>query len=72
MSLRTTESNCAYLIMQSMSSEHAEVRQLVAALSSKVGEAASTSGVALCAQSIGSALYGMQKLSSDATEVINK
>lgn len=54
---------------QSMSSDYAEVRMLVAALASKVGEASSSS-VALCAQSIGSALYGLQKLSSDAPEVL--
>lgn len=49
-----------------MSSEHAEVLKLVGALATKVGE----SRPELCAQAIGSALYGLQKLSSDALEVI--
>jgi hypothetical protein len=43
-----------------------EVLPLVAAMAAKVSEASSAP---LCAQAIGSALYGLQKLSSDAPEV---
>ncbi len=51
-----------------MSSDHIETLHLVSTLSSKISE--SSSGARLCAQSIGMALYGLQKLSSDALEVI--
>ena len=48
-----------------MSSDYAEVRKLVGALSSKVAE----SNPDLLAQAIGSACYGLQRLSSEHPEV---
>lgn len=48
-----------------MSSDHKPVLHLVSALASKVSD----SQPELCAQAIGSALFGLQKLSSDALEV---
>ena len=48
-----------------MSSEYVEVRALVSALAKKVAE----SNPELCAQAIGSALFGLQRLSSDSPEV---
>ena len=51
--------------MQSLSSDYPEVLKLVGALANKVSE----SRPDLSAQAIGSALYGLQKLSSDKLEV---
>ena len=48
-----------------MSSEYVEVRTLVSVLAKKVAE----SNPELCAQAIGSALFGLQRLSSDSLEV---
>lgn len=48
-----------------MSSESADVLALVSAISTKVSE----SQPELSAQAIGSALYGLQRMSSDALEV---
>lgn len=50
---------------QSLSSDYPEVLRLVGALATKVSE----SRPDLSAQAIGSALYGLQKLSSDKLEV---
>jgi hypothetical protein len=55
-------------ILQSLSSEYVEVRALVRALGKKVAE----SNPELCAQAIGSALFGLQRLSSDSPEVMTK
>lgn len=51
--------------IQSLSSDYPEVLKLVGALANKVSE----SRPDLSAQAIGSALYGLQKLSSDKLEV---
>lgn len=48
-----------------MTSDHREVLDLVSALATKVSQARTD----LIAQAIGSALYGLQRLSSDALEV---
>jgi hypothetical protein len=48
-----------------MSSEYPEVLSLVKALTKKVSQ----STPELCAQAIGSALFGLQRLSSDSPEV---
>ena len=48
-----------------MSSDYPEVLRLVGALATKVSESLPD----LSAQAIGSALYGLQKLSSDKLEV---
>ena len=52
---------------QSMSSDYPDVLRLVGALATKVSESLPD----LSAQAIGSALYGLQKLSSDKLEVRN-
>lgn len=49
-----------------MSSDYPEVLRLVGALATKVSESLPN----LSAQAIGSALYGLQKLSSDKLEVL--
>ena len=51
--------------MQSMSSDHAEVRSMVSALSGKVHSCKES----LTAQNVGNALYGMQSMGSDHVEV---
>jgi hypothetical protein len=51
--------------LQSLSCKHSEVLELVSALSEKIGE----SNPALNAQAIGSAMYGLQKMNSDSSEV---
>ena len=48
-----------------MSSQHKEVLALVTAIATKVSESKPELG----AQAIGSALYGLQRLSCDALEV---
>ena len=50
-----------------MSSDYPDVLRLVGALATKVSESLPD----LSAQAIGSALYGLQKLSSDKLEVRN-
>ena len=54
-----------FMKIQSLSSDYPEVLKLVGALANKVSE----SRPDLSAQAIGSALYGLQKLSSDKLEV---
>ena len=51
--------------LQSMSSDHEEVRDLLQVLSTKVQE----STACLSAQNVGNALYGLQSMSSDHEEV---
>lgn len=51
-----------------MSSDSQEVLQLVSQLAKKIAE----SSPELSPQAIGAALYGLQKLSSDAPEVCHK
>jgi len=63
--LRAREASNALYGLKCMSSECAEVRQLIFALASKV-EASSTE---LVAQAVGNALYGCQMMTSDHEEV---
>jgi hypothetical protein len=64
--IQNTDTNFSHTLPQSMSSDYPEVLKLVGALATKVSESLPN----LSAQAIGSALYGLQKLSSDKLEVL--